>query len=290
MEKDIKVAFLGTGLMGAPMAARVAAAGYPLTVYNRTRARAEPLAQSGAKVVDSPAKAISNADCVVLMLTDAAAIKILLLDEARTVLANRTIIQMSTIAPRESMAIANEVAAAGGDYLEAPVLGSIPEAQAGKLIVMVGGQAEQFRQWHSLLGCFSANPRYIGAVGQAAAVKLALNQLIAALTAAFCLSLGFVQNNGVDVNLFMEILRESALYAPTFDKKLKRYLERDYANANFPTKHLTKDIALLLGEAGTLDTSALAGVFELLQETMMRGFGDADYSAIYEAIAPKKEE
>jgi len=93
--------------------------------------------------------------------------------------------------------------------LEAPVLGSIPEAKAGKLIVMVGGSTEQFHRWSELLQNFSSEPVLIGLVGAAAAV--ALNQLIASLSAAFALSLGFVQHQGIDIDLFMQILRGSAL-------------------------------------------------------------------------------
>lgn len=121
------------------------------------------------------------------MLTDAQAIRETLLNEAQDQLGDRTVIQMGTIAPTESQALQAEITAAGGQYLEAPVLGSIPEAEAGKLIVMVGGAPEQFQRWLKLLQCFGPQPRLIGPVGQAASLKLAMNQLIAALTAAFFL-------------------------------------------------------------------------------------------------------
>jgi 3-hydroxyisobutyrate dehydrogenase len=133
-------------------------------------------------------------------------------------LAGRTIIQMGTIRPEESVQIDAAIQAAGGDYFEAPVLGSIPQAQQAELIVMVGGSTEQFTQWRDLLAAFGPEPRHIGPLGKAAAVKLALNQLIGALTGAFSLSLGMVQRHGIDVETFMSILRSSALYAPTFDK------------------------------------------------------------------------
>ena len=203
----MKVAFLGTGLMGIPMAQRLLDANIEMIAYNRTPEKLEPLKAAGVELAQSPHEAIAACDCVILMLTNAAAIRSVLLSESsRQQLAGRTIIQMGTITPTESKAIADQVIAAGGDYLEAPVLGSIPEAQAGKLIVMVGGTPEQFAQWSMLLQHFGSDPLLIGSVGAAAAVKLALNQLIASVSTAFALSLSFVQCQGIDAHVFRSIL------------------------------------------------------------------------------------
>ena len=134
-------------------------------------------------------------------------------------------------------------------------------------------------------------PRYIGRTGQAATIKLALNQLIAGLTATFSLSLALIEENGIDVDQFMQILRESALYAPTFDKKLDRMRNRDFSDPNFPTKHLAKDTRLFLevGEQLRLDTSALEGISRLLDKTIAMGLENTDYSAIYAAISPDRK-
>jgi 3-hydroxyisobutyrate dehydrogenase len=178
------------------------------------------------------------------------------------------------------------VVAGGGEYLEAPVLGSIPEAQAGKLMVMVGAEPEQYQSHLKLLQHFGAEPLLIGPVGTAAALKLALNQLIASLTTSFALSLAFVQRQGVDVDVFMQILRESSLYAPTFDKKLQRMLTGNYANPNFPTKHLLKDTDLFISEAKSrgLDLSSIKGVRHILQTAVKMSFADADYSSLFSII------
>jgi 3-hydroxyisobutyrate dehydrogenase len=196
------------------------------------------------------------------------------------------VIQMSTIAPSESRAIRDEVVAAGGDYLEAPVLGSTPEAKAGRLIVMVGGTAAQLEQWRDVLECFGADPILVGEVGAAAAVKLALNQLIGSLTAAFSTSLSFLQQQNVAIEPFMQILRSSALYAPTFDKKLQRLRDQDFANPNFPTKHLLKDTNLFLNEAEALQINAgvVVAVQRILEQAIDQGLAEADYSALFAAI------
>ena len=285
----MKVGFLGTGLMGKPLAQRLLAAKIPVIAYNRTASKLEELKAAGVEVADSPESAIANSDCLILMLTNAAAIEqVLLSDSAKTQLKGRTIIQMGTISPQESQEIEKQVMAAGGEYLEAPVLGSIPEAETGKLIVMVGATPEQFAKWTNLLQNFGSEPRLIGGVGTAAAVKLALNQLIASLTTAFALSLSLVQKQGVELETFMELLRQSALYAPTFDKKLQRMLDRDFTNPNFPTKHLLKDTNLFLNQAqlNNLNTYSLEGVRQILEIAQEMGLADADYSALFNAVNP----
>jgi 3-hydroxyisobutyrate dehydrogenase len=283
----MKVAFLGTGLMGLPMAQRLLAANIQLIAYNRTPEKLAPLQAAGAEIAKKSNQAIRAADYIILMLTNAPAIySVLLSDSSWRALAGRCVIQMGTITPTQSKEIRDAVVSAGGEYIEAPVLGSISEAQAGKLIVMVGGYEEQYQRCLGLVQNFGQEPVYVGSVGTAAALKLALNQLIASLTTAFALSLSFVQRQDVDVDVFMQILRQSLLYAPTFDKKLPRMLDADYANANFPTKHLMKDTELFISEAKSvgLNISSIKGVREILQMAMKLSFSNADYSSLFEAI------
>ena len=283
----MKIGFLGTGLMGQPMVLRLLEANHQVTVYNRTESKLKPLAEAGARAVDSPAEVIEQSDCLILMLSDAAAIaETLLSDKATTHLTNRTVIQMGTISPTESQSIRDAVVSAGGEYLEAPVLGSIPQVKTGELLVMVGGTKTQFDRYSELLKCYSPEPMYVGEVGTAAAMKLALNQLIAGLTSTFALSLSFVQQQGVDVEQFMDVVRESALYAPTFDKKLDRMCDRNFENPNFPTKHLLKDTDLFLTQAAELglNTKSLEGIKQIIETAIAQGLGEQDYSAIYSAI------
>ena len=286
---SMKVAFIGTGLMGRPMAERLLAADYQVSVFNRSMEKAESLRSAGAEIAPSAAEAIQSANCLILMLADAAAIRQVVFDSnPRPELKDLTVIQMGTISPSESIAFQEEVREQGGDYLEAPVLGSIPEASAGNLLVMVGGSKVQFDRWSDLLHIFGPHPLIIGEVGKASALKLAMNQLIASLTAGFALSLGFVQRYDIAVDLFMKILRQSALYAPTFDKKLERMLKRDYTRPNFPSKHLFKDVALFRIAAQTvnLETIGIEAIHRLLEITLEKGYSEGDYSALFEAVNP----
>lgn len=287
-----KVGLLGTGLMGVPMGEALMRAGHELRVYNRTRERAQPLLAADARWCDSPSRVLADSEVVVLMLSDRAAIEASLLsDETATQLAGRTVIQMGTIAPNESRAVRDAVAKAGGTYLEAPVLGSIPEARASRLLVMVGADSDEaFTRWRDLFTAFGPNPVHVGGVGQAAALKLAFNQLIASLTTAFSLSLALVRHEGVSVDLFMDVLRESALYAPTFDKKLERMLNADFSAPNFPVKHMLKDVdlvAMAAREAG-VDAGLLEPVRNNLERVVADGHGDEDYSALCLGLEPRK--
>lgn len=282
------VAFLGTGLMGAPMALRLHHQGYRVIAWNRSPEKLPPLVAAGVATADTPAAALVDATLIVLMLSDAGAIReTLLTPPALSGLAGRTVLQMGTIAPQESQAVAQAVAAAGGSYLEAPVLGSIPQAKSGELILMVGATPEQLDRWRPLLECFGPEPQLMGPVGAGSGVKLAMNQLIGTLTAAFSMSLGLVQQQGIDVEKFMGIVRQSALYAPTFDKKLQRMCDRNFDNPNFPTKHLLKDMRLFIQATAGLDARVAQAVAELAEGAVADGLADQDYSAIFAAVQPE---
>lgn len=280
----MQVGFIGTGLMGAPMATRLVEVGHSVIAYNRTASKLEPLRGFGVEIATSPNQVIQSADVIILMLTNAAAIQELLTPTA-SALSGRAIIQMGTIAPAESKSIHEQVQTAGGIYLEAPVLGSIPEAKAGTLLVMAGAAPQDFENQLPLLKAFGPDPLLVGPVGTAAALKLALNQLIGGLTTAFATSLSFCQTYGVEVETFMQILRSSALYAPTFDKKLTRMLDQNFENPNFPTKHLLKDMTLFqqAAQAEGLPTENTTAIQTIIQRAMAQ-FADADYSALYTAV------
>ena len=280
-----KVAVLGMGLMGKPMVMRLAQAKIPVMGYNRTSTKLDSLKTENIPVTTNIHEAIAFGDVIILMLSDIAAIQEVIFDSGVD-LEGKTLIQMGTIAPGESKGLYVTVNEKGGEYLEAPILGSIPEVKTGKLLLMVGGGKSLFRRHEELLTHFSPKPLFIGNVGTASAMKLALNQMIAGLTSTFALSLSYIQQQGVEVDTFMEILRNSALYAPTFDKKLQRMCHRNFDNPNFPTKHLLKDIGLFLASAQTigLNTKALEGIEEITTQAVENGEADSDYSAIIKAI------
>ena len=273
---------LGTGLLGEAIGLRLLQQGHRLTVWNRNPARCQTLVEAGAALAPTAAEAVTSGELVLTVLADGAATATVL-QQAAGCLAGRLVVQMGTIAPSESLALAQQLKTQGCGYLEAPVLGSRPEALAGTLQVMVGGDADALARALPLLQALDPTPRYLGAVGAASHTKLALNQLIASLTHSFSLSLHLVQQAGVDVEAFMAILRGSALHAPTFDKKLAKELADDYSNPNFPTAHLRKDLNLFVDAARGLglDTQGLSGLQSLLARASDAGIDALDYSALH---------
>ncbi|RZM77396.1 NAD(P)-dependent oxidoreductase [Leptolyngbya iicbica] len=285
----MKIGMIGTGLMGAPMALTLQQGGHTVVAYNRSADKLQPLAAQGIPTASTPAAVLAAGDCTILMLADAAAIAATLFTpETQAALSNHTIIQMGTIAPDQSRDLQAQLQAAQGHYLEAPVLGSLPQARDGSLILMVGSTPDEFTQWQPVFQTLGEQVLHIGPVGTGAAVKLAMNQLIGSLTTAFALSLALVQREQIPVETFMEIVRNSALYAPTFDKKLSRMCDRNFSNPNFPTKHLLKDMRLFAqaAEAAGLEPALADTVATVVQQAIAQGLADADYSALYAAVNP----
>ncbi|NJN74058.1 MAG: NAD(P)-dependent oxidoreductase [Limnothrix sp. RL_2_0] len=287
----MKISVFGMGLMGAPIAMKLAQSRFSVTVYNRTAEKLEPFKKLGLGTTSVANEAIAASDYLLLTLSDFSAINAVLFSGTSSDLIGKTIIQMGTIAPKESKILEKKITELGGQYLEAPVLGSIPQAKSGTLLVMAGGTEMLFSECLPILQVLGETPTYIGKIGSAAALKLALNQLIASLTAGFSLSLGLIQREGVDLEKFMTILRASALYAPTFDKKLQRMGDRQFENPNFPTKHLLKDTNLFLqaAEDAELNAGGLIGIRNIIEQAIANQLAELDYSAIFEIIAPATE-
>jgi len=278
----ITVALLGTGLLGSAIAKRLLAVGCSLRVWNRDPDRCEPLISAGAQRFDDPAQAAAGSSTVITVLRDGPVTSTVVaslgdLDQC-------CVMPMGTMGISESVALDAQVRLQGGLYLEAPVLGSRPEALAGRLLVMAGGEQTVFDQQFSLLRFLAAEPKRMGAVGTGAASKLALNQLIASLTHGYSLALRLIQASGLEVDSFMDVLRPSALYAPTVDKKLKRMLAHDYSDPNFSTGLLRKDLSLFLREAclAGVDAGALEGLVALLKRAEGTALDAGDYSALHE--------
>lgn len=285
----MNISLIGAGLMGQALSEHLLAKNQSLTIFNRSPNKTAELQQQGATIVSSAQHALNASEFCLLMLSDAKANNTVLDTILPKSFKDKRIIQMGTIAPDESRVIAKRIISNHGHYLECPVLGSLPEARAGTLILMVGGSKEDYQMALPLLNLIGKDPQHIGSIGQGSTVKLAMNQLIVGLTSSFSLSLALVEKEGIATAQFMKIVRDSALYAPTFDKKLDRMLQRNFTNPNFPTKHLSKDTKLFLTVAKQLglETCALEGIDQLLDKTLEQGLADTDYSAIYAGVDPR---
>lgn len=284
MPKDAMptVALLGTGLLGEAIGHRLLSQGVTLKVWNRSFEKCESLLAQGAERITTLAEAAQGCDAVIPVLRDGPVTAAVMAELGD--LDGSCCMPMGTMGISESRQLEAQVLRHKGIYLEAPVLGSKPEALKGTLLVMAGGEASVFEQQLPLLRLLAADPKWMGPTGSGAASKLALNQLIASLTHGYSLALRLVQESGLDVERFMEVLRPSALYAPTVDKKLERMLSGDYTNPNFSTSLLRKDLKLFVREAALagVNAEALNGLVELLSRAEGTSLDGGDYSALHE--------
>jgi len=282
--KDIKVGLIGLGAMGKALADKMLDANVNLSIWNRSKDKTQEFQDKDIKIHEQVQDLIDSTDVIILFLTDYSAIQQSL--SKITSFENKTIIQMGTIAPSESVLLYEEINKKGGVYFETTVLGSIPDIKSGTLIMMIGGEENNLSDWKWLLTVFGPKPLYVGPIGHAATVKLAMNQLIGSLTCAFSASLGLILNKNINLDVFMEIVRDSALYAPTFDKKLDKMLNNNFENGNFSTKHLLKDLNLFINESQScgINTTAVEGTRDISQLTVDNKKQDDDYSAVYSTI------
>jgi 3-hydroxyisobutyrate dehydrogenase len=283
----MKISVIGAGLMGGAIARKLFEHKNDVIAYNRTKEKLEPLKSIGIKIAETPAEAVENSEVVILMLADANAINSVMINEnVLQKVKGKLVIQMGTILPEESKSFQKIFTENMAEYFEAPVLGSIPQILNENLIVLVGSSKDQFEKHKHIFSAFSKEIYHIGENGQAAAIKLAFNNLIASLIPAFSLSFGIVKKSGVNPEIFMEILRKSALYAPTFDSKLPMILSEDFSKANFPAKHMLKDGRLIEKFASqlNLNTKVIDALNTVIEEAVNSGYADQDYSSVYKAI------
>lgn len=286
----MRIAIIGTGLMGRAVGERLLELDHELSVWNRTPSKAQPLAEAGARLAESPAQAVQGSEVVITLLKDAPAIEEVVMSQpCLDRLEGRTVVQMGTISPQESRAFEPRIRGVGGTYLDAPVLGSTPQAKQGELWIMVSGERSDFENWLPLLRDLGPEPLFLGPVGRSATLKLALNQLLVSLVASFSVSLGMVLRGDVPLDDFLTVVRESDLHSPQFDKKLPRMLSRDFSDPHFPVSHMLKDVDLALEVAQGLGLGAdtLLGVRAIVERALDMGFVGVDYSAIYNAVNPE---
>jgi 3-hydroxyisobutyrate dehydrogenase len=281
----VRVGFAGLGRMGAPMAARIAAHGFPLTVWNRTAARVEAPAAHGARVAGTLPEVAAGSGVVITMLSDGAAAREVwagpggLLEAC----APGTIgIDMSTTGPRAAREIAARAAAAGVRFLDAPVSGSVALAGQGALTTMAGGDPCALAKALPVLQAITAKQLHLGPPGAGAAMKLAVNIMIAAANQAVAEALALAAQAGIDPRDAYEALTASAVSSPFLRYKREAYLEPGDAPVSFTTALMAKDLQLALEIAGeaALPLTLAGAAKESLDRACAAGFGDADFACV----------
>lgn len=214
----MNVSVIGTGIIGSKIVELLLKEKYSICLFNRSKEKTVDLCLMGARSCETAQEAVLSADCILLTVSDAGAIDELLFTKEFD-LSGKTFIQMGTILPDESIILESKISNLNGRYIEAPILGSRKEIEQQSLILMVGGSKQLYEQYEEFLKTFGAEVYYVGPVGKAAALKLALNNMIASHVIGYSLSLGIVERNKIDTQLFTNILKSSSLFAPMYDKK-----------------------------------------------------------------------
>ena len=284
-----RVGFVGLVLMGAPMAANVARAGYPLTVYNRSPEKTASLGELGARSAATPRDVAAASDVVITMLTDAAAVEQVLRGEEGLLAGGRSgsvLIDMSTVSPDQSRSMAIEIEVRGWRKLEAPVYGSTGPAREGALGIMVGGDPALFEEQRDLLQSMGKSIFYMGRMGAGAATKLAFNLMVASQFQSLAEAMALAGNAGVDLSKLSEVIQATAVSSDLIRRKIANILGDNYAPA-FPLKHMHKDLGLMLetGHALGVPLPATGAIHESFTAARSRGYGDLDAIAVYCLLA-----
>lgn len=283
-----KIGFIGLGRMGKPMALNIIGAGYPLTVYNRTKEKTTPLAQAGATVADSPAEVAEASQVVITMLSDSPALQAVVSGPdglLKSLQPDAVLIDMSTVDPESSRAIAEAVRAQGAHMLDAPVSGSTSLAEEGTLSIMVGGDESIHERVRDILLTMGNQTTHVGPNGAAAAVKLAVNIVIGVTMQVLAESVVLAEQAGVARETALDVLSNSVISSPFLQYKASQLLE-PLGPAAFTVALMQKDLTLALKMArevgAPLPTTATAN--EVLTMARGLGLGDYDFAAVTDVM------
>jgi 3-hydroxyisobutyrate dehydrogenase-like beta-hydroxyacid dehydrogenase len=270
--------------MGQPMALNLIRSGYPVVAFNRTRAKAEPLARAGARIASTPAEAAQQAEVVITIVSDTAAMEEVISGKEgilATIRPGTVLIDSSTVSPAASRKLASLIAAQGGAMLDAPVTGSKHGAEKGELTFMIGGDRQVLEKVMPILKVLGKKHIYCGAQGLGLAAKLAQNALQATMVEVFCEAFVLAVKSGVQPQTMLEIVQSSLARANLTDFKAPFIFKGDFT-PYFPLKLMHKDLELAMeaAYAQNVPMPIAAAVKEVYAAAKAQGKGDLDYAAV----------
>lgn len=289
------IGFIGLGIMGQPMALNLIRNGFKVSAWNRTRSKAEPVEKAGARIASTPAEAVRDADVVMMIVSDSAAVQEVVAGKGGILEALRPgmiVVDCSTISPEVSRKLAAQVASRGASWLDAPVTGSKHGAEKGDLTFMIGGDQEALERVMPILKALGKKHIYCGAQSLGLAAKLVQNAIQSTMVEIF--SEGFVMavKAGVKPQTMMEIIQSSLARSALIDFKAPFVFRGDFT-PYFPLKLMHKDLGLAMEAAYALNVPMpiAAAVKEVYGAVKAKGKGDLDYAAVitlFEELAGAK--
>ena len=275
----MRMAFIGLGIMGKPMAENLVKAGHELKVWNRTPGKTV----AGAHNAATPKEAAREAEVVWLCVSDTNAVEQVLLGKdgvIESVKSGVVVVDSSTILPAASLKFADRIRAKGGDFVDAPVTGSKVGAESGQLIFIVGARQQTFDKLQPLFGAMGKSAVRVGENGKGLAAKLSMNLMIAMTFEGFAEALVLAKKQEVDLKPLLSLINQSMVRSGVVDYKAPFVLSRDFS-PNFPMKLMHKDIHLML-EAAKQNGVKLPGletVEKVYEKSRAEGQSDLDYAA-----------
>jgi 3-hydroxyisobutyrate dehydrogenase-like beta-hydroxyacid dehydrogenase len=284
------VGFAGIGRMGLAMARNLLGAGFPLVVWNRTADRCAPLVDSGARAVAEPA-ALAAADVVVTMVSDGQAARSVLVESGllESLQRGSVVLEMSTIGPTAVAELAAEALRHDVHLLDAPVSGSVSVAEAGQLFAMVGGDRDAYELVTPVLDAMTKGHLLLGPSGAGAAMKVAVNSMIAVTNESIAETLALAERFGIERERAYDVLAGGALASPFLLYKRGAFVCPDTEPVAFTTALMRKDIALAQDLASRLGVRipAAAAAAAVLEEALGSGLVDADMASVISLLGPK---
>ncbi|MFI6826453.1 NAD(P)-dependent oxidoreductase [Kribbella sp. NPDC050241] len=280
-----KLAFIGLGLMGTPMATRLLEAGHDVTVWNRTAEKTKPLTDRGAAAASTPMEAIAGVDAAITMVTNAEALEQVVFGEdgvAAALAPGQLLIDMSTVGPDAVRSVASRLPD-GVAMVDAPVRGSVPQATTGRLAIYVGADPADFQRVEPILTPLGTL-HHVGGLGAGAATKVVVNSTLGAAIAAFGEALALGDDFGLDRSVVLDVLTDTPI-AGTVEAKRANVESGNYP-ASFKLSLALKDLNLVTEIADQFGRrlEVAAASRDWLEEAAAAGAGDLDYSAVIPTI------
>ena len=281
---DHKIAFIGLGVMGAGMASRLAENGHDITVYNRTRSKADEVGELGAKVADTPADAAKDADVVMISLADQNVVSKVVFDEGgifETLGQGSYVLDMSTVTPEFARELNGRAREAGYKHLDTCVLGNPMHARQGELRVMAGGDEADFKAVEPLLSAVGKEVTYLGEAGMGATMKLVLNMLMGVQMPALAEAVVLGERAGLDRKDILEMISKSGYSSPVMSFRCAIMEQRNFDFAAFKLGLMQKDMMLVLSESQKLDVPmpVSESAYAALTAANQQGLGEMDVGA-----------
>jgi 3-hydroxyisobutyrate dehydrogenase len=285
------VAILGLGTMGGGMAANLLKAGFSLTVYNRTAAKAQPLVDAGARLASTPAEAAKDASIIISMLADDAASRAVWLGKEGALAAagaDAILIESSTVSPAWVAELAGHAARHGVEMLDAPVTGSRMQAAGAQLSFLVGGSDKALERVTPVLKAMGKEIVHIGPLGSGAKLKLINNFLCGVQIASLAEGLTWIERSGLDREKSLAFLKTGAGGSPLVGAISERMVNHNYT-VNFLLRLMTKDLQYAQNEAANcnVDLTTAETARGLFEAAITKGFGEADMSSVIEPLRDK---